>query len=295
MGSGAVDDGQVDQRMWIRLPREAQPRAGEALPRLDVQATNAPVTVPCTTACVTSAFGTSLGSRVISTSSRRADPSANVAGSRLPIRRAISDAAGWAVALGGDRRGGGARVVLSGLTARGRRDHECRQNQRADGHTSFTPFVHASDNRARTPPPALNMQLVANQELVRNRVRIGLGFHLGALAVFAIGLAMSLTTDTTRELHLTAWGAIVFGLVLYSVGQTQLRRWGPRNRQEEPLGQAIRGLDDRYKLYAFLSSSLPDYILVSPAGAQVLIVRSDAGDVTCKADQWRSPAAAWAA
>jgi len=131
------------------------------------------------------------------------------------------------------------------------------------------------------------MQLVANQQLVRNRVRIGLGFHLGALAVFAIGLAMSLTTDTTRELPLTAWGAIVFGLVLYSVGQTQLRRWGPRNRQEEPLGQAIRGLDDRYKLYAFLSSSLPDYILVSPAGAQVLIVRSDSGDVTCKADQWR--------
>src|SRR4029453_16060737 len=132
------------------------------------------------------------------------------------------------------------------------------------------------------------MQLVANQQLVRNRVRIGLGFHLGALAVFAIGLAMSLSVVTTRELPVAAWGAIVFGLVLYSVGQTQLRRWGPRNRQEEQLGQAIRGLDDRYKLYAFLSSSLPDYILISPAGAQVLIVRQEGGDVSCKGDQWRS-------
>jgi len=132
------------------------------------------------------------------------------------------------------------------------------------------------------------MQLVANQQLVRNRVRIGLGFHIGALAVFAIGLAMSLSTDTTRELPLAAWLAIVFGLVLYSVGQTQLRRWGPRNRQEEQLGQAIRGLDDRYKLYAFLSSTLPDYILVSPAGAQVLIVRQEGRDVSCKGDQWRS-------
>src|SRR4029453_15242808 len=122
------------------------------------------------------------------------------------------------------------------------------------------------------------MQLVANQQLVRNRVRIGLGFHLGALAVFAIGLAMSLSVDTTRELPLSAWAAILFGLVLFSVGQPQLRRWGQRHRQEEPLGQAIRGLDDRYKLYAFLSSSLPDYILVSPAGAQVLIVRQEGGD-----------------
>jgi len=131
------------------------------------------------------------------------------------------------------------------------------------------------------------MQLVANQQLVRNRVRIGLGFHLGALAVFALGLAMSLSVDTPRELPLAAWLAIILGLVLYSVGQTQLRRWGPRNRQEEQLGQAIRGLDDRYKLYAFLSSSLPDYILVSPAGAHVLIARQEAGSVSCKNDQWR--------
>jgi hypothetical protein len=75
-------------------------------------------------------------------------------------------------------------------------------------------------------------------------------------------------------------------LLLYSLGQTQLRRWGPRHRQEEQLGQAIRSLDDRYKLYAFLSSSMPDYILVSPAGVHVLIVRQEAGQISCVRDQW---------
>ena len=50
----------------------------------------------------------------------------------------------------------------------------------------------------------------------------------------------------TRDVPFLAWGAIVFGLVLYTVGQTQLRRFGPRNRQDEALGQAIRGLDERY-------------------------------------------------
>jgi hypothetical protein len=83
-----------------------------------------------------------------------------------------------------------------------------------------------------------------------------------------------------------SWIAIMLGLVLYSLGQTQLRRWGPRNRQEEQLGKAIRALDDRYKLYAFLSSSLPDYILVSPAGVHVLIVRQDGGQISCLRDQW---------
>src|SRR4030088_3456991 len=130
------------------------------------------------------------------------------------------------------------------------------------------------------------MQLVANQQLVKNRVRLGLGFHISALAVFALGLVLSTQIDATRELPWESWVAILAGLGLYSLGQTQLRRWGPRNRQEEQLGQAIRMLDDRYKLYAFLSTSLPDYILVSPAGVHVLIVRSEAGQVSCVRDRW---------
>jgi hypothetical protein len=131
------------------------------------------------------------------------------------------------------------------------------------------------------------MQLVANQQLVKNRVRLGLGFHISALAVFALGLVLSTQLDPTRgDLPWQSWVAILAGLGLYSLGQTQLRRWGPRNRQEEQLGQAIRMLDDRYKLYAFLSSSLPDYILVSPAGVHVLIVRQDPGQIACVRDQW---------
>src|SRR3979411_192869 len=134
------------------------------------------------------------------------------------------------------------------------------------------------------------MQVVANQQLVKNRVRLGLGFHISALAVFALGLVLSTQIDATRELPWESWVAILAGLGLYSLGQTQLRRWGPRNRQEEQIGQAIRSLDDRYKLYAFLSSSLPDYILVSPAGAHILIVRQEGNQIACVRDQWNKGA-----
>jgi hypothetical protein len=130
------------------------------------------------------------------------------------------------------------------------------------------------------------MQLVANQQLVKNRVRLGLGFHISALVVFALGLVLSTQIDATRELRWESWVAILAGLGLYSLGQAQLRRFGPRNRQEEQLGQAIRTLDDRYKLYAFLASSLPDYILVSPAGVHLLIVRQEAGQIECVRDKW---------
>jgi hypothetical protein len=130
------------------------------------------------------------------------------------------------------------------------------------------------------------MHVVSNQQLVKNRARLGFAFHITALLVFFVGLLLSTQVDTTRELPWESWAAILAGLVLYTLGQTQIRRWGPRSRQEEQLGQAIRSLDDRYKLYAFLSSSLPDYILVSPGGVHVLIVRQDTGQVTCMRDKW---------
>jgi len=132
------------------------------------------------------------------------------------------------------------------------------------------------------------MQLVANQQLVKNRVRLGLVFHFGAMAVLIGGAILSTQLDPTREIAWQTWLAFVAGLGLYTLGQTQLRRWGPGKRQEEQLGQAIRGLADRYKLYAFLSSSLPDYILVSPAGVQVLITRTDSGQISCVRDKWKS-------
>src|SRR5918912_3901226 len=130
------------------------------------------------------------------------------------------------------------------------------------------------------------MHLVANQQLVKNRVRLGLVFHFGAMAVLIGGAVLSTQIDATRELAWQTWLAFVAGLGLYTLGQTQLRRWGPGRRAEEQLGQAIRSLDDRYKLYAFLASSLPDYILVSPAGVHVLVIRQEAGQVTCVRDRW---------
>lgn len=132
------------------------------------------------------------------------------------------------------------------------------------------------------------MQLVANQALVKNRVRLGLVFHFGAMAVLIGGAVLSTQLDPTRDIAWQTWAAFVAGLGLYTLGQTQLRRWGPGRRQEEQLGQAIRGLDDRYKLYAFLSSSLPDYILVSPAGVHVIVARTDGGQISCVKDRWKS-------
>ncbi len=128
------------------------------------------------------------------------------------------------------------------------------------------------------------MQLVVNRKLVRSRVRLASICHIGALAVFGIGLWISFSYGESQILG--SYAAIVVGLLLYNVGQIYLRRWGPRFRQDEVLARALRGLDNRHTLLAFPSTKLPDYILVGPSGVQVIVPRSQAGSITCRNDRW---------
>ena len=127
------------------------------------------------------------------------------------------------------------------------------------------------------------MHVVVNQRLVRDRVRRASVFHFSALGVFGVGLWLSLTYP---DQILGSYAAIVMGLLLYNFGQSALRRWGPRFRQDAVLGKALSGLDNRYSFLAFPSAKLPDYILLGPSGIHVIVPRNHAGAVTCRGDRW---------
>lgn len=131
------------------------------------------------------------------------------------------------------------------------------------------------------------MHVVVNQKLVSSRVKLASAAHLGALAVFAVGLFVSWTNpEPTLEQMGMAYGAIIIGLVLYNVGQVFLRRYGPRFRHDPILAKTLKGLDKRHTLLAFASTKLPDYILVGPAGIQVIAARLHDGSITCRGDRW---------
>ena len=132
------------------------------------------------------------------------------------------------------------------------------------------------------------MQVATNQKLVRNRVKLGTALHLSALAILAISLFLTPRSDAPDAM-VASFVALGAGILLYAFGQTQTRRWGPRRPQQQALEEAISDLDDRYKLYAFLSSRLPDFILVGPGGVQVLVARADDGQIVCERDVWRRP------
>lgn len=135
------------------------------------------------------------------------------------------------------------------------------------------------------------MHVVVNQKLISTRVKFASTAHLGALAVFAVGLFISWTNpEPTLEQMGLAYGAIIIGLILYNVGQVFLRRYGPRFRHDLVLAKTFKGLDKRYTFVAFASTKLPDYILVGPAGIQVIVARLHGGTITCRSDQWKRDA-----
>ncbi len=132
-----------------------------------------------------------------------------------------------------------------------------------------------------------HMHVVVNEKLVRTKLRLAWAFHLCAFVVYAAGLWVS-STQPDQSLEGTAgiFGAIVVGLLLYSVGQGYLRRWGPRMRQDGVLAKVMKGLDNRYSLLAFPSTRLPDYILIGPGGVQVIVPRALDGTISCRSDRW---------
>lgn len=132
------------------------------------------------------------------------------------------------------------------------------------------------------------MHVVVNQKLISTRVKIASAAHLAALAVFAVGLFVSWSNpEPTMEQMAAAYAAIVVGLILYNAGQIFLRRFGPRFRADGILAKTLKGLDRRHTLLAFPATKLPDYILVGPAGIQVIVPRAHNGAISCRANQWR--------
>src|SRR5215212_4564774 len=126
------------------------------------------------------------------------------------------------------------------------------------------------------------MQLLRNDGLIRQRVRLASAGHLGALVCFAAGLFLSSDPNNFPIVY----GGMVVGLALYSIAQHQLRRWGPRYRFDRLLVQSLKGLDQRYTLGAFINPKLPDYIIVGPQGVSPIIARAQDGTIVCRGDKW---------
>ncbi len=91
----------------------------------------------------------------------------------------------------------------------------------------------------------------------------------------------------TMRVDLTNYSfiAMLLGLVLSQIGVYFANRWGKSPRIDERITLGLKGLDDRYSLYHYVTA-VP-HLLIGPAGIWVLSPHYQAGTITFEKNRYR--------
>jgi hypothetical protein len=126
------------------------------------------------------------------------------------------------------------------------------------------------------------MKVIIDRPALARRARLSHIASLGGLLVLLSSVAISLWRPS--------W-TLVAGLLLFLGGASAMvgiyfaNRWVKKPRPEEVLDQALKGLDDRHRIYHY---SLPcDHLLLTSGGIIVIETVGLEGEFTYREGRWR--------
>ena len=121
------------------------------------------------------------------------------------------------------------------------------------------------------------MKIVSNNKLVRRNKRIGNFTTIGSLVVLGLGLYVSFTAQSSEGF---TWSMVclILGFLMSQVGIYFGNRWGRSPRPDELISNALKGLDDKYILYHYITAV--SHLLVGPAGVWILLPYQQQGVIT---------------
>jgi hypothetical protein len=125
------------------------------------------------------------------------------------------------------------------------------------------------------------MRIISNSKKIERNRKIGLFTSLGSLIVLVIGLVLSFQPNMIAY----AYAALLVGLVSSQVGIYFGNRWGRSPRIDERLTQGLKGLDDRYTLYHYITP-VP-HLLTGPSGIWVLVPQYQEGKIVYENKRFR--------
>lgn len=129
------------------------------------------------------------------------------------------------------------------------------------------------------------MKVVTNQKLIERNKKIGQYTSIVSLVVLLGGLFFSFQ-DAPYAIAV-AFSALLAGFILSQVGIYFGTRWGRSPRPDEVLTASLKGLEEKYTLYHYLTGV--SHLLVGPAGIWVLIPYLVNGTITYdeKKERWK--------
>ena len=115
-----------------------------------------------------------------------------------------------------------------------------------------------------------------------NEARIAKGSRIGKIATFTglgflgAGLVISLVLQESNLLWIS-FACLLLGLLVSTVGTMNMNRWVREPRADQALVQALKGFDDRYRLYNYYLPA--PHVLLSPLGVIVITAMGQDGAV----------------
>lgn len=133
------------------------------------------------------------------------------------------------------------------------------------------------------------MRVDTNEALIERRVKLGRIAWLAGMGILLAGLGASWMIERRPEwttlLIIGSYVALLGGLVATSVGIYTSDRWARPPRADQVLAQALKGLDNKHKLYNHLLPA--EHVLLSPLGVTVFRVKRQDGRIEYQDGRWR--------
>jgi len=127
------------------------------------------------------------------------------------------------------------------------------------------------------------MKIISNTKKIQRNYKIGLYTSLGSLVFLFVAVGLTLTGNTSLTTY--SFAAMLLGLLLSQVGVYFANRYGKSPRVDERITQGLKGLDDRYSLYHYVTP-VP-HLLAGPSGVWVLVPQYHPGQITFENNRYR--------
>jgi hypothetical protein len=117
------------------------------------------------------------------------------------------------------------------------------------------------------------MKIVTNNKTIKRNTRIGQIATIASLVILLAGLGMSFQQNLLNYSFI----ALLLGFIISQLGIFYGNRFGRSPRPDEKLTQSLKGLDDKYTIYHYMTPV--SHLLVGPAGVWILLPYQQRGTI----------------
>ncbi len=126
------------------------------------------------------------------------------------------------------------------------------------------------------------MKVILDEKMIKRNGRIG---RIARTAGFLILIGSFIVTLFNQIYVNLAFIALLVGFLLTQIGIYFGNRWGRHPRPDELLDKGLKGLNDQYSIYHYMTPVA--HLLVGPSGIWVILPYVQAGKIVYEKKRWK--------